>query len=76
MVLSYKNLMSNKRTRVKARITTDHPASSYGLPVIILPDGDTLDYGSVALLDYQVERATQKELWLLEQWQRMAPPFI
>ena len=68
--------MSDKRTRVKAKITTDHPASSYGLPVIILPDGDALDYSSAALLDYQVERATQKELRLLEQWQRAMPPLV
>ena len=68
--------MSDKRTRVKARITTDHPASSYGLPVIVLPDGDALDYSSAALLDYQVERATQKELRLLEQWQRAMPPLV
>ena len=76
MTLSYRGLMSDKRTRVKAKITTDHPASSYGLPVIILPDGDALDYSSAALLDYQVERATQKELRLLEQWQRAMPPLV
>ena len=76
MTLSYRGLMSDKRTRVKAKITTDHTASSHGLPVIVLPDGDALDYSSAALLDYQVERATQKELRLLEQWQRAMPPLV
>jgi hypothetical protein len=76
MKLSYQDLMTGKRKTIKATITTDHPASSYGVPVIVLPDGDALDYGSAIMLDYQVERATQKELRLLEQWQRMAPPFI
>ena len=76
MMLSYQDLFTGKRSRIRAKITTNHPASSYGIPVIVLPDGDALDYSSAALLDYQVERATQKELRLLEQWQRMAPPFI
>ena len=76
MKLSYQDLMTGKRKTIKAIITTDHPASSYGMPVIVLPDGGALDYGSAIMLDYRVERATQKELWLLEQWQRMASPFI
>ena len=76
MKLSYQDLMTGKRKTIKATITTDHPASSYGVPVIVLPDGDALDYGSAIMLDYQVERATQKELRLLEQWQRAMPPLV
>lgn len=27
------------------RVTTQHPASSYGQPVILADDGDVMDYG-------------------------------
>lgn len=74
MILSYRGLMDEKRKRIKATITTDHPASSYGIPVIVLPGGDALDYGSAAVLDYRVEKAAQKELKLLEQWRQSMPP--
>lgn len=73
MTLSYRGL-DEKRKRIRATITTDHPASSYGIPVIVLPDGSALDYGSATLLLYQVEKATPKELKLLEQWRQAMPP--
>jgi len=76
MMLSYQDLFTGKRSRIRAKITTNHPASSYGIPVIVLPNGDALDYGSAALLCYQVERASKKELQLLEQWQRAMPSII
>ena len=66
MILSYQNLFSEKRTQIKAEVTTDHPASSYGQPVIVLPDGGALDLMSWVALGYQVEKATAKELALLE----------
>lgn len=74
MTLSYHELMSDKRKKIRAKITTDHPASSYNLPVIVLPDGGALDFGSAILLDYQVEKATQKELELLQVWRNAMPP--
>jgi len=45
MILSYQNILNQgaKRTRIKATITTYHSASSYGQPVIVLPDGGALD---------------------------------
>ena len=38
MTLSYKDIFEPKakRTRIKAKITTAHSASSYGQPVIVL----------------------------------------
>ena len=27
-------------------ITTDHPASSYGLPIFVAPDGQPIDYAA------------------------------
>lgn len=49
------------RRKVRARLTTEHSASSYGQPVIILPDGAALDLMSWALCGYRVERATATE---------------
>ncbi|WP_408997967.1 hypothetical protein ACJ77P_08235 [Syntrophus buswellii] len=67
MILSYReNLFGEKRARIKAKVTTDHPASSYGQPVIVLPDGGALDLVSWVGLGYQVEKATTKELAELE----------
>ena len=62
MILSYKDIFEPKaRTRIKAEITTDHPTSSYGQPVIVLEDGGALDLMSWVALDYRVVRATVKE---------------
>jgi len=63
MILSYCNdiLGDGKRHRVKAEVTTNHPASSYGQPVIVLEDGDALDFTSWVLCQYKVEDATEEE---------------
>ncbi len=63
MFLSYRDLLSDskRRTRIHAEITTEHPASSYGQPVIVLPDGGSLDLFSWVAGDYRVVRATKAE---------------
>jgi hypothetical protein len=68
MILSYCNdiLGDGKRHRVKAEITTDHPASHYGQPVIVLEDGDALDLPSWTLCQYSIVRATKRERELLQ----------
>lgn len=55
MILSYRDLYTGERQRINAQVTTDHPASSYGMPVIVLEDGESLDPSSWLLLAYQVE---------------------
>lgn len=50
-----------RRTRVTAALSTEHSASSYGQPVIVLPDGGALDLASWTLCGYRVERATKPE---------------
>jgi len=44
MILSYRDSFDEdaKRKRIKATITTEHPASIYGEPVIVLDDGRAL----------------------------------
>jgi hypothetical protein len=67
MILSYRDILGDdKRHRIRAIITTDHAASSYGQPVIVLPDGQALDWVSMILMDYRVEKASKKESILLE----------
>jgi hypothetical protein len=73
MTLSYQDLMATKRTRIKATITTEHSASSYGQPVIVLPDGGALDHQSAILLNYRIESATKAERELLAKWQHNIP---
>lgn len=65
MLLRYRDL-DGKVHNTKAKITTDHPASSYGQPVIVLPDGSALDLISWIGLGYEVVRATAKEREQLE----------
>ena len=62
MILSYHNLGEEKRHRIKASITTEHSASSYGQPVIVLGDGGALDLFSWVSLGYQVIQASKREM--------------
>lgn len=63
MIVSYVDLLGDhQRHRIEADVTTDHAAASYGIPVIVLPDGDSLSIQSWILLNYQVEEITPGEL--------------
>ena len=68
MTLSYVDLLKGdgKRKHIRATITTDHPASSYGQPVIVLVDGNGLSWESMCLLEYRVVKATRREVALLD----------
>lgn len=76
MKLSYKSpfFENVKRHFIDAEITTDHPCSHYGQPVIILKDGDMLDYFSAFILEYQIEEISEDERPLLDAWQKARPP--
>ena len=66
MILSYTDILGNRRRHeIKATITTNHPVSHYGMPVIVLEDNNVLDLQSWVMLGYQVEEATNKEKLLL-----------
>ncbi len=69
MILEYTDILDNgKAKRIKAEITTDHPASHYGLPVLVLADGQALDAESWVLLNYRIVNATQAEAPMMERW--------
>lgn len=69
MKLSYVDKFGDgERHEMNATVTTEHSASSYGQPVIVLEsDGEALDLMSWLLLEYKVIEATPKELKLLKQ---------
>lgn len=66
MRLSYRDFNSGERVEVEAQVTTDHPASSYGQPVIVLPEGDAADINSWLLLGCRIEAASAEEIELLK----------
>lgn len=62
MTLQYTDIFrGDKVHKVKAKITTEHSASSYGQPVIVLEDGGALDLTSWVGLGYKVVKATENE---------------
>jgi hypothetical protein len=64
MILSYTVLFDKKRMqhRIKATVTTNHSASRYEQPVILLEDGGTLDASSWFSHRYRVLKASRKEI--------------
>ncbi len=64
MLLSFKDLLEDNedRTIIQAEVTTEHPESHYGQPVIVLPDGGALGLFSWVSMDYRVVEATPEEL--------------
>lgn len=78
MKLAYTDLIGdNQRHEVRATVTTDHPASSYGQPVIVLEsDGQALDINSWILLNYQILEATPEEMELLKRVLIVDPSII
>lgn len=66
MILEYTDFGSGKPIKVKAKVTTSHPASSYGKPVIVLEDGGALDLFSWCCLGYRIIKATAREQSLLD----------
>jgi len=64
MILSYQDSLfdrASERIEIEAEITTQHSASSYGQPVIVLPDGGALDLFSWVAMDYRVIEASEEE---------------
>lgn len=68
MKLQYTNPLDGKISTCAATITTDHPLSSYGQPVIILDDGNTIDAQNWSLFGFEVLSSSQEEIPLLNRW--------
>ena len=78
MKLSYTDILGDhKRHTVNAKVTTNHSASSYGHPVIVLEsDNEALDLTSWMLLNYQIAEATPDEMELLKRVLIVDPRFV
>ena len=46
----------------EAALTTDHSASSYGRPVLVIDTGDALGPADCKLADYRIMEASEDEL--------------
>jgi hypothetical protein len=69
MLLQYTDIFDGgKNVKIKGELTTEHCASSYGLPVILLPDGGVLSAESWVMLGYKILSLTDKEAPLMEKW--------
>jgi len=72
MILSYVDPFYGdcKRHQIKATVTTNHPTSSYGQPVIVLEDGGALSWESIILLKYEVVKINKHEKKMLDNLNR------
>lgn len=62
MILEYIDVFEgDERHQVEAELTTEHSASSYGQPVIVLDDGGALDWVSWISLGYRLVDGTEEE---------------
>ena len=68
MKLSYQDLFDTGRKEIEATVTTEHSASSYGLPVVLLEDGGLLSAESWVLLGYSIVSLSKKESPMMEKW--------
>ena len=70
MLLSFQDLFDTEagRKEIEAEITTEHSASSYGLPVVLLEDGGVLSAQSWVMLDYKIVELPEDEKPLMEKW--------
>lgn len=67
MILTYTAVLGDgERHTVNATVTTDHPSSSYGQPVVILADGEPIDSISWMLMQYSIQQCSQEEYDLLQ----------
>lgn len=53
---------------IEAEITLEHPQSSYGQPVIVMPCGDVLDGFTWFLCSFRVKKITCDEQKLFDKW--------
>lgn len=77
MKLSYMDILGDQQRHiVTATITSNHPDSSYGQPIIVLDtDNKALDITSWVLLNYQIVEATPEEMELLKRVLIVDPQF-
>lgn len=69
MKLEYTDIFDGgKRKKIAATVTVEHPSSHYGQPVVLLQDGNLLDYQSWELMGYRLISCTKDEAQLMAKW--------
>ncbi len=69
MILQYTDIYGGgKLKKIAATVTTEHPESHYGQPVIVLDDGNLLDPMSWELMGYRIISCTKDEAPLMAKW--------
>jgi len=68
MKLRYTDIVTKEYHYVDAEITTNHPASHYNIPVVVLDDGDVIGAQSWVMLQYKAVEVSAEERPLLERF--------
>jgi len=69
MILQYTDIYGGgKLKKIAASITTEHPESHYGQPVVLLADGTLLDCQSWELMGYCLVSCTKAEAPIMAKW--------
>jgi len=67
MIISYdEGIDQIKRITSKATITYEHQGARYGLPVVVLENGEVFDWMSWRLFECKVIEASDEEMEALE----------
>lgn len=67
MLLTYTDIFGDgKEHTIKAEVTTAHSASHYGIPVVVLDNGDAVGLQSWLMLGYRIQKASVEEMKLME----------
>ena len=69
MILQYTDIFGGgKRKKIAATVTTEHPESHYGQPVVLLADGNILDCHAWELMGYCLVSCTKAEAPIMAKW--------
>jgi hypothetical protein len=69
MKIEISDMFSGERVKHEVVLTTEHPASHYGIPVAVFPDGAVLDVFHWLLGSGRVLEFTPEEDFLLSKWE-------
>lgn len=73
MIIEGYDLIQDASTRLTASITTEHPASSYGQPVMLIEEwgGDVMSHSNFILIGARVIEISDQEIGAFRQWHQM-----
>ena len=75
MKIKLTDIFDNQTYDHEVEVTTDHPCSSYGQPVVVFDDGSCLNAESWFLGLGEITKATDSERDMFGRWVEMASCF-